>query len=212
MQAIFFDLDGTLTDPYEGVARSLAFAFDALGLPPLGEDDVRAMIGPPLQVALRERFADAALVDATVQRFRERYGTIGMFENVVYDGVPEMLAALRGRARLFVCTSKPQVYAQAILERFGIAGTFSAVYGSGLDGTRIDKRELLAHALASEGLVGADDLALIGDRHLDIAAARANGIRAWGAAWGYGGVAELHGAGADHLFHAPAEVASLIAR
>ncbi len=122
-----------------------------------------------------------------------------------------MLAALRGRARLFVCTSKPQVYAQAILERFGFAGTFEAVYGSELDGTRIDKRELLAHALASEGLVGSSDLALIGDRHLDVAAARANGIRAWGAAWGYGSVAELHEAGADHLFHAPAEVASLIA-
>jgi phosphoglycolate phosphatase len=211
MHAIFFDLDGTLTDPYEGLARSLAFAFGELGLPMLREDEVRAMIGPPLQIALGERFADAALVDAAVQRFRERYGTIGMYENVVYDGVPEMLAALRGRARLFVCTSKPRVYAQAILERFGFADTFEAVYGSELDGSRIDKRELLAHALAAEGLVGSDDLALIGDRHLDVAAARANGIRAWGAAWGYGSVAELHEAGADHLFHAPAEVTSLIA-
>ena len=95
MQAIFFDLDGTLSDPYEGLARSLSFAFGELGLPQLREDEVRAMIGPPLQIALRERFSDAALVDAAVQRFRERYGTIGLYENVVYDGVPEMLAASR---------------------------------------------------------------------------------------------------------------------
>jgi phosphoglycolate phosphatase len=209
MRAIFFDLDGTLTDPYEGVMRSLRVAFDALGLPLPDPDDMRSFIGPPLQVALRARFDDDALVDAIVRRFRERYGAVGMFENVVYPGVMEMLAAACP-ARLLVCTSKPRVYATAILERFALAGAFAAVYGSELDGTRSDKRELLAFALAVEHLDPGDDVALIGDRDLDIAAARANGVSAWGATWGYGSANELCDAGADHLFDSPREVAAAL--
>jgi phosphoglycolate phosphatase len=209
MEAVFFDLDGTLTDPYEGVARSLAFAFDGMGLEPPDETEVRTLIGPPLELAMRARFDEPVAVEI-VRRFRLRYGAAGMFENVVYPGVPEMLASSRGAARLFVCTSKPRVYALPILRRFGLASAFERVYGSELDGTRIDKAELLAHALADQGIAAGAAIAHLGDRALDVSAARDNAIAAWGAAWGYGSVDEL--AQADHVFHAPHEVTSLIAR
>ena len=207
MAAIFFDLDGTLTDPFEGVARSMAFAFEGLGLDVPDGDELRAMIGPPLQVSLSRRFGgDRALAGEIVRRFRVRYGDTGMFENVVYPGVREMLAALGRAATLFVCTSKPHAYAGPILRRFGLDGAFARVYGSELDGARIHKPELLAHALAAEGITGGADVALLGDRELDVAAARANGICAWGAAWGYGTRDELEAAGADRVFHAPHDV------
>ena len=211
MRAIFFDLDGTLSDPFEGVARSIAFAFDGLGLDVPGEDELRALIGPPLQVSLRLRFGDdPALIGEIVRRFRLRYGHTGMFENVVYPGVREMLAALGNAATLYVCTSKPKAYAVPILRRFGLEGAFANVYGSELDGTGIHKPERLAHALAAEGLAGGAEIALLGDRELDVAAARANGITAWGAAWGYGTLAELEAAGADRVFHAPHAVIAAV--
>jgi phosphoglycolate phosphatase len=212
VEAIFFDLDGTLSDPYEGVARSVAFAFESLALTVPPDDELRSFIGPPLQVWLGARFGDAALVAEIVRRFRLRYAEVGLFENTLYPGVPEMLSALASSARLFVCTSKPAAYAVPIVQRFGIEAAFTRVYGSELDGTRIDKRALLAHALECEGIVASARVALLGDRDLDVRAARANGVVPWGAAWGYGSVDELRNAGVDHLFAAPAEVAALIAR
>lgn len=210
MDAIFLDLDGTLTDPLVGVARSIAFALDSLGLPVPDDAEMRAFIGPPLQVSMRARFGDEALVEEIVRRFRVRFGDVGMYENVVYPGVPEMLADLAHAAPLFVCTSKPHVYAVPILRRFGLDGAFARVYGSELDGTRTDKRELLSHALAQERFAPGARVALLGDRDLDVRAARANGVAAWGAAWGYGTPGEL--ADADHVFAAPQEVPLLIAR
>jgi phosphoglycolate phosphatase len=210
MDAIFFDLDGTLTDPLDGIANSIAFAFEGLGLPVPERDEMRAFVGPPIQDSMRARFGDEALVAEIVRRFRVYFGDAGMFENVVYPGAPEMLAALSPDSPLFVCTSKPHVYAVPILRRFGLDHAFAGVYGSELDGTRADKRELLAHALVQEGLAPGDGIALLGDRDLDVRAARANGVSAWGAGWGYGAPGEL--AGADHVFHAPHEVTSLIAR
>jgi phosphoglycolate phosphatase len=211
MRAIFFDLDGTLIDPFEGIARCFAFAFEGLGLDVPGEDELRAMIGPPLQVSLRLRFGDDhALIGEIVRRFRVRFGDTGMFENVVYPGVGEMLAALGSAGALFVCTSKPHAYAVPILRRLGLDGAFAEVYGSELDGTRIHKTDLLAHALAAQGMAAGADVALLGDRALDVAAARANGIAAWGAAWGYGSRAELDAAGADRVFQAPHEVAAAV--
>jgi phosphoglycolate phosphatase len=210
MDALFFDLDGTLTDPLVGIARSIVFALERLGLPVPDDAEMRALVGPPIQVSMRARFGDEALVEEIVRLFRVRFGDVGMYENAVYPGVPEMLAQLAPVAPLYVCTSKPHVYANPILRRFGLAGAFAGVYGSELDGTRADKRELLAYALARQGIAPGARVALLGDRDLDVRAARANGTAAWGAAWGYGAPGELDGA--DHVFAAPQDVPLLIAR
>ncbi len=210
MDAIFFDLDGTLSDPFVGIARSLRYAFDRLGLAAPAPAEIRTLIGPPLQVSMRARFADRTQADEIVRLFRVRYADAGLFETVVYPGIPELLAELAGRVTLFVCTTKPHVYAVRVLERLGFGETFSAVYGSELDGTHGDKRVLLAHALAEQGLAAGPRVALLGDRELDLNAARTNAIVAWGAGWGYGSAQEL--AGADHVFAAPSDVAALIVR
>jgi phosphoglycolate phosphatase len=210
MHALFFDLDGTLSDPFEGIARSLRFAFDELGYETPPDAEIRTLIGPPLQVAMRARFADRAQADEIVRLFRVRFADVGLFETVVYPGVRELLAALAGRMPLFVCTTKPHVYAVRVLERLGLAAPFAAVYGSELDGTFADKRDLLAHALAEQRLTASPRIALLGDRGLDVSAAHANAVAAWGAGWGYGTPHEL--AGADHVFTAPADVAAFIAR
>ena len=210
MDAIFFDLDGTLSDPFEGFARSLRFAFEELGFDAPPDAEIRTLIGPPLHLSIRARFADRALADEMVRLFRVRYADAGLFENVVYPGVRELLDALAGRMPLFVCTTKPRVYALPILQHFGIGEAFAGVYGSELDGTNADKRILLARALAEQGLAPGARVALLGDRELDLIAARANAVDAWGAGWGYGTLDEL--AGADHVFTAPLEVAAFIAR
>jgi phosphoglycolate phosphatase len=210
MDALFFDLDGTLSDPFEGFARSLRFAFEELGFDPPPDAEIRSLIGPPLHVSMRARFVDQALADEMVRVFRVRYADTGLFENVVYPGVRKLLDALAGRLPLFVCTTKPRAYALPILEHFGLGETFAGVYGSELDGTNADKRVLLAHALAEQRLVPGPRIALLGDREFDLIAARTNAVAAWGAAWGYGTAQEL--AGADHVFAAPHEVAAFIAR
>ena len=210
MDALFFDLDGTVSDPFEGFARSLRFAYEELGYDAPLDAEIRTLIGPPLHVSIRARFADQALADEIVRLFRVRYADTGLFENVVYPGVHELLVALAARMQLFVCTTKPHVYALPILERFGIAELFTAIYGSELDGTNADKRVLLGHALAEQRLPSNARVALLGDRELDLIAARTNAVGAWGAGWGYGTVEEL--AGADHVFTAPHEIAAFIAR
>ena len=210
MDAIFFDLDGTLSDPFEGFARSLRFAYEELGYDAPADAEIRTLIGPPLHVSMRARFADRAVADELVRLFRVRYADTGLFENVVYPGVRELLDALAGRLQLFVCTTKPHVYALPILQRFGLGDMFDAVYGSELDGTNADKRILLARALAEQHLAGGARIALLGDRGLDLIAARTNAVGAWGAGWGYGTREEL--AGADHVFTAPHEIAAFIAR
>ncbi len=210
MDAIFFDLDGTLSDPFEGFARSLRFAYEELGYDAPADAEIRTLIGPPLHVSMRARFADRAVADEMVRLFRVRYADTGLFENVVYPGVRELLDALAGRLRMFVCTTKPHIYALPILQRFGLAEMFDAVYGSELDGTNADKRILLARALTEQRLAGGARIALLGDRELDLIAARTNAVGAWGAGWGYGTSEEL--AGADHVFNAPHEIAAFIAR
>jgi phosphoglycolate phosphatase len=210
MDAIFFDLDGTLSDPFEGFARSLRFAYEELGYDVPSDAEIRTLIGPALHVSIRARFADQAVADEMVRLFRVRYADVGLFEAAVYPGVRELLDALGGGVQLFVCTTKPRVYALPILKRFGLGEAFAGVYGSELDGTHADKRVLLAHALAEQRLAPGPRVALLGDRGLDLDAARTNAVVAWAAGWGYGTPQEL--AGADHVFAAPLEVAAFIAR
>ena len=136
---------------------------------------------------------------------------MGQYENRVYDGIPELLAERRAAGqRLFVATSKPTCFAETIAAHFGLADYFEAVYGSELDGTRTDKKELLAHLLAEEDLCPRETL-MIGDRRYDIEGGAANGLATVGVAYGYGGEAELRAAGADHLCDSPAALGAMLA-
>ena len=209
MRTLLFDLDGTLTDNYAGIAASIVHALERLGVPPPQEAVLRTFVGPPL----RETFArllssdESALIERAVAHYRERFTDVGWRENVAYEGIADSLAALAARgATMYVCTAKPETFARRIVEHFGFAPHFRAVYGADFAGRFDDKSTLLAHLVATEALDPAA-ATMIGDRQHDIRAARANGMQAIGVLWGYGSREEL--ADADRLVTTPRELASL---
>ena len=212
---LFFDLDGTLTDPGPGIVRCMRYAFDKLGAACPHDDDVLAsFIGPSLRGTFGTLLGttDAAVVERALALYREEYGVTGLFENAVYDGVVDMLErACPAASASFVATLKPKVYADRIVHRLGLARYFAGVYGSELEGRFDDKTDLLAELLAIER-IRAEDAVMIGDRAGDIVAARAHGISSIGVLWGYGSRSELADAGADVLCASPGELASCLAR
>jgi phosphoglycolate phosphatase len=208
-RTVFLDLDGTLTDNHEGIAGCIRYALHRLGAQAPGEGVLRGCIGPPLRESFARLIdrATPAVIEHAIDAYRERYSTVGWRENVAYAGVHDSLAALHDAGvRLFVCTAKPEIFATRIIAHFGFDAFVERVYGADLSGSLDDKGKLLAHALERERLDPSDCI-MVGDRHHDIHAAHANGVRAVGALWGYGTREEL--AGAHRLLDAPAELASL---
>ncbi|MES1175867.1 MAG: HAD hydrolase-like protein [Myxococcales bacterium] len=198
---LLFDLDGTLTDSRPGIISGIQHALGVMGLPVPPEHSLLRFIGPPTHDAFRELLSssDPELNARAIGIYRERYAKQGLYENSVYPGVAEGLAALReAGATLFVATSKPQVFARQIIDHFGLAQYFVTVYGSELSGERSNKGDLIAHVLTQEGLT--NDAWMIGDRLHDIRGAKLNGLRSAGVLWGYGSRDELSEAGADATF------------
>ena len=197
MVSLFFDLDGTLTDPKAGIISSTYYALDKLGISQKPED-LDWVIGPPLP----ESFAilvGADRAEEGVLAYREHYSVTGLFENEVYPGICELLADLKAAGHpLYVATSKPHVFANPILERFGLASYFDAVFGAELDGTHGHKGDLLAYALAQTGADPKDSI-MLGDRKHDIIGGKANGMKTISVLWGYGSVAEFEAAGTDRI-------------
>jgi phosphoglycolate phosphatase len=205
---LLFDLDGTLTDPFTGITKCISYALNMLDrkLPP-GES-LRWCIGPPLKDSFAKLLAsdDDALTAKAVAFYRERFGTVGLFENEVYDGIPEVLEALQKNGHtLYVATSKPVVYAKRIIDHFGLHRYFKWIFGSELDGTRSDKTSLISHILQRE-LIAPSETSMIGDREHDIIGAKENGIYGFGVLWGYGTKDELENSGAHAFFKTPREL------
>jgi phosphoglycolate phosphatase len=206
MKTIFFDLDGTLTDPKIGITRSIQYALEKLGREVPHQDELTWCIGPPLHASFVKLLGEIDLASRALLLYRERFADIGMFENAVYAGIEATLASLAdGSRRLFVATSKPHVYAKRIIEHFKLDTYFEHVFGSELDGTRVDKTELLKYALQMTSIDPAEAL-MIGDRSHDIVGARNNGLRALGVLYGFGSRDELLQAGAHGLCAAPDEI------
>ena len=205
---VLLDLDGTLTDPFEGIAACIRYAMNGLDLEPPSDDDVRRAIGPPLRQTFSNLLAtrEANRIEEALRLYRERFSVTGLLENRVYPGLPEMLANLSMVGyRLFVATSKPSAYAQKIADHFGLTKYFVAVYGSDFDGRLENKADLIHHLLDSEHLVARDSV-MVGDRSHDILGAKAHGVSAIGVTWGYGSRKELEDAGADVICSIPTEV------
>jgi phosphoglycolate phosphatase len=208
---VLFDLDGTLTDPREGIIGCIRHAMQGLGRAVPPDAMLARFIGPPLL----ETFAtllggeDADLVPQAVQLYRERFSERGIYENTLYAGIIPALAELRDRAfSLYITTSKPHVYARRIADHFRLRPYFDGIYGSELDGTRSAKAELVRHVLTVEGLDPAAT-SMVGDREHDMHAARGNGVRAIGVLWGYGTRGALQHAGASAICASPMKLPSL---
>ena len=196
---ILFDLDGTLTDPGIGITNSVAYALEQRGMPVPPREKLYRFIGPPLltefQTVCGVSESEARLL---VEQFRVYFESRGILENRMYDGIPEMLRRLRDCGfRLALATSKPEVFAEQVLERFALRPWFDAVAGSTMDEGRTDKGEVIAYALKKLGSPGRP--LMVGDRKHDVLGARANGIPCLGVLYGYGSRQELTEAGADRL-------------
>lgn len=207
---VFFDLDGTLTNPQEGIFACIRHALTVLDAPIPAEPELKRWIGPPLQESFLAALNCPDRATQAVMLYRDRFATLGLFENHVYDGIPEMLTGLTAQVdALWVTTSKPQIFAQKIIQHFQLASFFADIYGSELDGTRAQKGDLLAHVLQVES-IEPTDVIMVGDRRYDMLGARQNGIPAIGVTWGFGAKQELQEAGARLLCHTPAALPNMV--
>jgi len=208
--AVLFDLDGTLTESGPGIIRSLAYAFDAVGVAPLDEAILRRFVGPPLLESFRDIAGlDPAVADEALIAYRRYFVDKGMFENSVYPGITALLRALTDAGRrLAVATSKPLLYARPIIEHFALGEYFEVVCGPDFDGAGAVKTTVVAEAMAALEIKPADHVVLVGDRSHDVIGAHENRIACVGVLWGYGSRAEL--SAADFLAADVEELASLL--
>ncbi|WP_173913054.1 HAD-IA family hydrolase [Acinetobacter sp. Marseille-Q1618] len=191
---ILIDLDGTLTDPKEGITTSARYGLNKIGHPIPDSENIDWIIGPPLKASLAKILgvdANDVLAEQALLGYRERFAIQGLYENHVFDDVADTLDALKTKGyRLFLATAKPEIYARQILDHFDLLKYFEYPYGSELNGDRTNKGELITYILEKEQLNPTECL-MVGDREHDIFGARKNGIETIAVEYGYGSAAEL---------------------
>ena len=205
---VYFDLDGTLTDPYEGITKCILYAVDQLGFPRPSDEYLRSCIGPPLYDTFPDLVGEELTLKA-VDLYRERFNEIGWLENKPYDGIHAALASVADAGyTLFVATSKPRIAARRIIDHFEMGSYFERVFGSELDGTHANKVDLLQYAI--EEIPDARDRVMIGDRKHDLIGAIANNMRPIGVSYGYGSIQELNDAGAVSIAANPESLSKTV--
>lgn len=211
-QYILFDLDGTLTDPGLGITNSVMYALKKFNI----EVDERAslykFIGPPLQGSFQNFYGFSEEESAlAVEYYREYFRDRGLYENEVYEGIPELLSDLKKQGKkLILATSKPEEFAKEILRYFDLAKYFDFVAGATMDSTRVKKADVIAHALNQCHITDVSVAIMIGDREHDILGAKQVGMDAIGVLYGYGNLEELKVAGADDIVSKPCDIANKI--
>ena len=203
---LLFDLDGTLTDPEEGITKAVQLALAHFGIQVEDRTSLRPFIGPPLWDQFQEYAGlSAEQSDEAVKVFRQYYLEKGVYENREYDGIRQMLGALKCAGyRLYVATSKPETTAGIVMKYFGFTDYFAYVAGADLEGTRVRKADVIRYLLEKEGIADPGEAVMIGDRKHDILGAKEVGMDSIGVLYGYGSREEL--AGADWLVRTPEEL------
>ncbi len=198
---LFFDLDGTLTDPALGITNSFIYALKYFGLEIPSYETLCTFIGPPLPETFKTQFGfTEEKASEGVKKYREYFVTKGLLENSVYPGIPELLASLKKAGKkLVVATSKPEEYSVRIIEHFGLSQYFENVCGSKMDETRSKKDEVIAYAIERNNIKDKSKILMIGDRKHDILGAKKVGLKSCGVLFGYGSLEELKTAGADFI-------------
>ena len=211
-QSILFDLDGTLTDPGLGITNSVIYALDKFQIGAPDRSTLYRFIGPPLLDSFMAFYGfseEQSLL--AVRYYREYFKVRGLYENEVYDGIPEMLAALKAQGKtLLLATSKPEEYAVEILKHFHLEQFFDFVAGATMDGSRSRKADVIAHALDISRVSPLSSAVMVGDREHDILGAKQMGLDSIGVLYGYGSEAELRTAGATYLAQQPSDLLSLV--
>ena len=208
-KAIFFDLDGTLTDSGEGIINCATLALEHFGLPVPSREEMRVFVGPPLDQTFIKYGVPAEKAQEAIELFRSRYRTVGKFENFPYPGIREALQTLKEQGhRLFVATSKPEVLANEVLGHFALTEFFEQIAGATLDGSRSHKADVITYLLSLTGDVG--QTLMVGDTAFDVTGAAAHGIPTIGVSWGYGKVEDMEKAGAKAIAHSMEELIFLL--
>lgn len=212
-QTLLFDLDGTLTDPAQGITNSFIYALKYFGIEIPSYEKLCTYIGPPLPETFKIEYGfDEEKTKLAVKKYREYFTDKGLFENAVYPGIPEVLTELKKRGKnLLVATSKPEEYSIKILEHFNLAKYFDFICGCLMDETRSTKSEVIEYALQQVKISpeNKNTVLMIGDRKHDIIGAKQNNIKSCGVLFGYGSEKELKEAGANYLISSPAELLNI---
>ncbi|MGN0387958.1 MAG: HAD family hydrolase [Suilimivivens sp.] len=219
-QYCLFDLDGTLTDSREGITKSAQYALQHFGIEEPDLKKLEPFIGPPLKDSFMEFYGfTEEQAEEAMKFYRERFAPIGIYENEVFEGIPEMLRHLHQNGqKLAVASSKPIGFVRQILQYFEIDGYFDVIVGSELDGTRSTKEEVVEEALSQLGILELsgeerkNNCAMVGDRKFDIQGAKAYGLTGVGVSFGFAGEGELEEAGADIIVDTVTELEKLLLR
>lgn len=209
---ILFDLDGTLTDPAEGITNSVAYALKHWNIEVSDKSTLNCFIGPPLYESFSKYFNFSENeAQKAVEVYREYFSVKGLYENKVYDGIEEVLSLLKSAGKkLAVATSKPEHFAVKILKHFSLEKYFDVIAGATMDGSRINKADVIRYALNELSPSASKEILMIGDREHDVFGAKEIGIDSLGVTYGYGGRKELENAGADFVVDAVEDIVKII--
>jgi phosphoglycolate phosphatase len=198
---ILFDLDGTLTDSGEGITKSVQYALEYFDIIVDDLKELNRFIGPPLKDSFKKFYNfDDEKAELGMKKYRERYADTGIYENSLYDGIIELLEALKkNNKKIILATSKPEVYAKQILKYFKIDSYFNFVAGADFEETRVNKGDVIKYALEGAEISDLSKVIMIGDREHDVIGAKENNIKVIGVLYGYGDVIELTQARADYI-------------
>lgn len=209
---ILFDLDGTLTDPKIGITKSVKYALNKYNIEVESLDDLIKFIGPPLKDSFMEYYCfDEERANKAIEYYREYFKDKGIFENGVYEGIPELLKKLKDNGFIIaIATSKPTVFAETIVEHFGLKEYFHMVEGSNLDGTRTSKGEVISYVLEQLNINNLEEVVMIGDRKHDIIGAQENNIDSIAVLYGYGDLEEFQEASPTYIVDSVSDLHKLI--
>lgn len=209
---IFFDLDGTLSDSAPGIVDSVLYALFKMGKYEPDRASLTRFVGPPLPESFAKYYGfEGEEIEKAVEHFREYYREKGILGNVMYEGVGQMLKTLRDAGKhLAVSTSKPEVYARVILERYGIDDNFEFIAGSLLDNTRVNKADVIKYTMESLNLSDPSAILMVGDRAHDVIGSARFGIDCMGVLYGYGSREELEDAGAKYFAATVEDISEMI--
>lgn len=212
MNYIFLDLDGTITNPAEGITKCFEYALNHFGIKVESRAELEQFIGPPLRKSFMEGFGfEEEKATEAVAKYRERFTPIGMYENEVYEGMEQALQSLKEAGKiLIVATSKPEHMAKKILAHFKLDGYFDDICGSCDDSNRNEKDEVIRYALEKHGITDLDDVLMVGDRKFDVIGAAKCGLKCMGVLYGFGDREELEQAGAAYIAETVEDMARII--
>lgn len=199
---VLFDLDGTITEPFEGITKALQYALGKFGIKISDRNELRICIGPPLYDSFRDFYGLSGNdILLAVDYYREYYDPKGVYDCTLYDGIEQMLKKLsESPCKVILATSKPEKMARVVLEHFGLDKYFDHICGASMDESRSRKADVISYALEKAGVSDKSSCIMIGDRKFDIEGAAENGLDAIGVTFGYGGRDELEKAGAKMIF------------